>query len=474
MAQPPFESFLAEAAAGLDLRFMGSSERFADLSPASSSLRPSSPEEPAYLQYTSGSTRFPRGVLITQQAVMTNLSLIAKYGIRVNSRDRAMSWLPFYHDMGLVGMVLAPMASQRSVDYLNPRDFAMRPRLWMKLMTKNHATIAFSPPFGYELCARRLRNSDVQLYDLSTWRVAGVGAETIRPEPLNYFADTLAPAGFNPDALIACYGMAECALAVSFSPLGRGLKIDRVDAAHLSAFQQAKPANQHAGHRLKNVRHFVRCGPPLPGYEIQVRDAQGRSVSDRQCGTLFIRGPSVMSGYFREPALTRETLSPEGWLDTGDVVYRDDGEIVVTGRQKDMMVINGRNIWPQDLEGLAEQQPGLRTGDTSAFAVQTPDDRDITVLVVECREKKRTERRALVHRLQGEIAKASGIPCIIDLVPRNTLPRTTSGKLSRSGARRIFLKRVANGQSQDPFATTQWPKHSERMIWHGSRSSANG
>ncbi|MCU0540446.1 MAG: AMP-binding protein, partial [Desulfobacterales bacterium] len=189
------------------------------------------------------------------------------------------------------------------------------------------------PPFGYELCAQRLREETADKFDLSSWRLAGVGAETIRPEPLARFAEILAPSGFNPNAFSACYGMAECSLAVSFSPLDRGIQLDVVTAEDMARSQEATaaPAGGTAG-----TKSFVKCGVPLPGYDIEVRDSDGRVLPERRVGTLYVRGPSVMSGYFGEETLTRDVLSPEGWLNTGDLAYVADGSIVITGRQKDL------------------------------------------------------------------------------------------------------------------------------------------
>ncbi|MBT8363228.1 MAG: AMP-binding protein, partial [Deltaproteobacteria bacterium] len=279
--------FLMKAAASLDLSFYGGSRAFVHLPEEDLQLRPSGADDLAYLQFTSGSTRFPRGVIISQKTVMNNLSNLIGGVVQFQNEDRVVSWLPFYHDMGLVGMVLAPLASQVSVDYLNPRDFAMRPRLWLKLMSDNRATISFGSAMGYELCQRRLRPSDTNSLDLSTWRVAGIGAETIRPEPLIQFAENLAPAGFKKSAFVAGYGMAECSLAVSFSPLGRGLMIDDIDLEPLSAFRKALPVETSNGKETSAVRRFVSCGEPLPGFEVQVRNEQGHELPERRVGTLY-------------------------------------------------------------------------------------------------------------------------------------------------------------------------------------------
>jgi fatty-acyl-CoA synthase len=450
-----FMSFLGEAAGGLALAFVGTPEQFSDLPRHPGDLLPSGPDELAYLQYTSGSTRFPRGVMITQKTVMSNLASIIRHGVKVRPGDRSMSWLPFYHDMGLVGLVLSAMASQLSVDYLKTRDFGMRPRLWLTLISQNHATVSFGPPFGYELCVQRLRQDTADQFDLHSWRLAGVGAETIRPEPLSRFADMLAPSGFNPKAFTACYGMAECSLAVSFSPLDIGIQLDTVDAELLAEEQKAASLALGFKQRSTMGKSFVNCGFPLPGFEVEVRNPDGQPLPERHVGTLYVRGPSIMSGYFGEEALTRDVLSSDGWLNTGDLAYLVDNSVVITGRQKDLIIINGRNIWPQDLEYIAESQAEVRTGDASAFSVSAPDGDDQAVLVIECRESRHAQRMELVSRIQALIRQDLGIDCFIELVPRNTLPRTTSGKLSRSGAKNDFLQRVADGKTEQPGAINE-------------------
>jgi len=439
VAPSGFVPFLEEAAATLGLRFLGDPETFIEEFPEqATALYPLQSQEVAYLQYTSGSTRFPRGVMITQQAVLNNLAGIIQHGVKVRPGDRGMSWLPFYHDMGLVGCLLVPVAAQLSMDYLSTREFAMRPRQWLALLTQNRATISFSPPFGYELCARRLRPEEIAKFDLSAWRVAGVGAEMIRSEILTRFAQVLAPSGFDPKAFLACYGMAECSLAVSFAPLGEGLGVDYVDGDYLAARREAIPLDPAAA-QPGRISSFVNCGAPLPGYEVVIRDEQGRALPERHSGIIYVKSPSVMSGYFNDPGETRRVLSPDGWLDTGDIGYRIGTKLIVTGRQKDMIIINGRNIWPQDLEYLAEQQPEVRPGDALAFAAPGPDGADLTVLVVQCRETDAGKRAELVMRLQGLIREDLGIDCFIELVPLHTLPRTSSGKLSRSKARQNFI-----------------------------------
>lgn len=444
IAPSEFYSFLSEAAGELNIPHVGTLEAFERLPESQANLRPSEPDEVAYLQYTSGSTLFPRGVIITQKAVLANLSEIITHGLKLRSGDRAFSWLPFYHDMGLVGFVLGPMVSQISVDYLKTWMFAMRPLLWLSLMTRTKGTISFSPSFGYQLCVKRLRQDVVSTLNLSAWRVAGVGAETIQSAALAEFAEALQPSGFKPSAFVACYGMAEASLAVSFAPLQQGITVDRVDPIALSerglalALNGREPAPED---QVSNPRPFVVCGVPLPGTQVEIRDEQGRVLPDRHAGAIFLRGANIMSGYFDNPEKTREVLSADGWFDTQDIGYHAEGQVVIIGRKKDVIIINGRKIWAQDLEHLAEELPEVRMADACAFSVLNPNGIEMAAMVVQWREGNSTSHGDFAHRLQGLIGERFGIDCFIEIVPPHTLPRTSSGKLSRSKAREEFLSR---------------------------------
>jgi fatty-acyl-CoA synthase len=293
------------------------------------------------------------------------------------------------------------------------------------------------------MCARRIRPADIASYDLSHWRVAGIGAEPILAELPERFAALLAPAGFDRRAFVASYGMAESALAVSFAPTNTGIVVDWVDPTALADSLHAVPVAEGTGTGL------VHCGGQLPGHELEVCDDAGRRLEDRHVGRIRVRGPSVMSGYFQQPEKTAEVLSADGWLDTGDLGYMVDGEIVVTGRHKDMIIINGRNIWPQDIERIVERQPELRSQDASAFGVPGPDGVEIAVVVVQCALDEPLARSALVQRLRRELHEELGIACLIELVARHTLPRTSSGKLSRTATRSGYLERRAHEQAND-------------------------
>lgn len=444
--------YLEEASHDLGLRFVGDTEAFIKAHrDCIEVLQPMRPDELAYIQYTSGSTHFPRGVMITQAQLMSNLSGIVREGVMMRRGDRCVSWLPYYHDMGLVGLMLAPMVTQTSVDYLGTREFAMRPRQWLTLMSQTRASISFAPPFAYELSTRRLRPGDAERLDLSSWRVAGVGAEMIRPEILQRFAQALLPSGFDGRAFLASYGMAECGLAISFAPLGQGLAIDHVHQTHLERFRYALRANWLMRvNPYSKTKPLVDCGRPLSTLGVEIRNEEGRPLPPRQVGVVHVRGSSVMSGYFADAEATAAVLAPDGWLDTGDLGYLCEGRLVITGRQKDLIIVNGRNIWPQDLEQIAEAQPGIRPGDAAAFAVPESPGGDVPVLLVQSRESSAERRRGLIEHLQGLLGAELGVRCRVVLVEPHSLPRTSSGKPARSRARDLYLQRWVEGV-QEPL-----------------------
>ena len=429
--------FMNEAVQGLDLLMAGTQSDFDDLTESDVMFESLGSDDPAYLQYTSGSTSFPRGVEVTQKTVLNNLKEIARHGLNLDTDDRFVSWLPFYHDMGLVGFILVPLIGQLSVDYISSRTFAMRPRLWLKILSDNGGTISSAPTFGYALCAKRLRPTDIDSYDLSNWRAACVGAERINPQVLQEFADILEPCGFDAKSFVACYGMAECVLAISFAPLGSGLNVDVVDRTVMAKTGEARAA----GDDTLFTAEYVDCGKLLPDFEFSIRDDNDAELGDRQCGHIYLKGPSVMSGYFEDQKSSLEVLSEDGWLKTGDIGYRLDDHVVITSRSKDVIIIKGRNIWPYDLEVLAQQTEGVKFGGVAAFSVANEDQQEQAVLVVETKKKDRQARQVIIVEITRSIHAHFGINALIDLTPRGTLPRTSSGKLSRSQSKQDFLAR---------------------------------
>lgn len=444
IAHKEFMGFLEEAAADNEtLEWIGTPEQLSDITPSTAALEPSKPEDPAYLQFTSGSTRDPQGVVITGKAVMSNLQGIIRSGLKVREGDRCASWLPFYHDMGLVGFVLGPIASQLTVDYLRTRDFAIRPLQWLRLISRNRCTIAFAPPFGYELCARRIRSADLQQLDLSSWRIAGIGAEMLRFSIFENFAERMAVTGFNPTAFLPCYGLAEASLAATFSELDRGLDVMHIDA--LTMTERGIALRVQADNR--KVNQIVNCGRALPDHEIRIVDNDGALLPDLRVGRVLVKGPSLMNGYLNDPEATAQALLDDGWLDTGDLGYLFEDNLYLTGRRKDIIIVNGRNIRAQDLEEIAEELDEIRMGEASAFDTEDVQGGQVVVLVVECRLTESAARQSLIKHLQKKVYEGFGIYCYVDLVPPHTLPRTSSGKLSRVAARRGFTKRVDLNQA---------------------------
>lgn len=392
------------------------------------------PNDIAYLQYTSGSTRFPRGVIITHHEVMANLRAISHDGIKLRPGDRCVSWLPFYHDMGLVGFLLTPVATQLSVDYLRTQDFAMRPLQWLKLISKNRGTVSVAPPFGYELCQRRVNEKDLAELDLSCWRVAGIGAEPISAEQLHQFAECFRQVNFDDKTFMPCYGLAENALAVSFSDEACGVVVNEVDRDILE--YQGKAVAP--GAETRAVSTFVNCGKALPEHGIEIRNEADIPVAERVVGHICISGPSLMSGYFGDQ-VSQDEIAATGWLDTGDLGYLLDGYLYVTGRIKDLIIIRGRNIWPQDIEYIAEQEPEIHSGDAIAFVTA----QEKIILQIQCRISDEARRGQLIHALAARIQSEFGVTADIDLLPPHSIPRTSSGKPARAEAKKRYQKAYA-------------------------------
>ena len=396
-------------------------------------LPTASPEDICYLQYSSGSTRFPTGVAVTHKALLHNL-----YGhsttMELGENDRCVSWLPWYHDMGLVGCLLSLIANQVSGDYLKPDAFARRPLAWLDMISRNPGnTLSYSPTFGYDICARRISSQSnvAERFDLSRWRIAGNGADMIRPDVMQSFVNAFADAGFKASAFTPSYGLAEAVLAVTVMPPGEGIRVELVEEERLSGAPRdiSRPARYRA---------IVNCGKPLPDMEVAIRGEDGHSRTDHQIGKVWCRGPSVMHSYFRNKEATDDCLV-DGWLDTGDMGYTANGYLFIVGRAKDMIIINGKNHWPQDIEWAVEQLPGFNHGDIAAFSIEMENGEEAPAVLVHCRVADPVERIKLREQIADKVRSVTGMSCIVELVPPRTLPRTSSGKLSRAKAKKLYL-----------------------------------
>ena len=408
-------------------------EAFAGRPAPTAPLPQPAPHDIAYLQYSSGSTRFPHGVSVTHRALLSNLAAHS-HGMALIESDRCVSWLPWYHDMGLVGCFLSPVANQVSTDYLKTEDFARRPLAWLDMISRNPGTtLSYSPTFGYDICTRRTSSQTKasERFDLSRWRVAGNGADMIRPDVMQAFVDTFAEAGFQASAFLPSYGLAEATLAVSIMPPGEGIVVELVEETALSG-------GAGAIGRPQRFRPIVNCGKPVKDMVVEIREEDGTPLPERAIGKVWCRGTSIMDGYFRDPEATAECMK-DGWLDTGDMGYLSDGYLYIVGRAKDMIIINGKNHWPQDIEWAVEQLPGFKAGDIAAFAITTPGGEETPAVLVQCRTSDNQERARLRDEIRERVRSITGINCVVELVPPRTLPRTSSGKLSRAKARNLYL-----------------------------------
>ncbi|PLK24456.1 fatty acyl-AMP ligase [Novosphingobium sp. TH158] len=408
-------------------------EDFANEPAPDCALPQASPDDICYLQYSSGSTRFPHGVAVTHEALLNNLSGHS-HGMKLSQGDRCISWLPWYHDMGLVGCFLSLIANQISVDYLKTEDFARRPLAWLDMISRNPGTsCSYSPTFGYDICARRISSQTnvAERFDLSRWRIAGNGADMIRPDVMQNFVNAFAPAGFKASAFLPSYGLAEATLAVTLMPPGEGIRVELVEEERLSGCTRdlSRPARYRA---------IVNCGKPVKDMEVAIRGEHDEVLPDHHIGKVWCKGPSVMHSYFRDPESTAACLV-DGWLDTGDMGYMADGYLFIVGRAKDMIIINGKNHWPQDIEWAVEQLPGFNHGDIAAFAVESENGEEVPAVLVHCRVSDPEERVKLHTTIRDKVRSITGMNCVVELVPPRTLPRTSSGKLSRAKAKKLYL-----------------------------------
>jgi 1-acyl-sn-glycerol-3-phosphate acyltransferase len=398
----------------------------------------------ALLQYTSGSTGDPKGVVLTHANLLANMRAIGE-AVQMGPGDVGVSWLPLYHDMGLIGAWLTLLLFGVPLAVMSPLTFLTRPERWLWAFHKHRGTISAAPNFAYELCVRKVADKDIQGLDLSSWRAALNGAEPVNPETLERFAARFSKYGFRREAQLPVYGLAESALAVTVPPLNRGPLVDRVEREAFTTHGTAVPAQTASS----SVISFVSSGCALPDHELRIVDEKGNEVPDRTEGFLWFRGPSATTGYFKNPVAT-EALFPAGraasenefaWVNSGDRAYRADGEIYVTGRVKDIIIKSGRNLYPHEVEELAARVDGLRKGCIVAFGLKDEaSGTEKLVVVAEVKERDPRRHPAIAAAVIDQVSQGLGLPPDrVELLPLGSIPKTSSGKLRREETKQLFI-----------------------------------
>jgi len=399
-------------------------------------------EDVAFLQFTSGSTGNPKGVVLTHANLLANLRAIG-VGAEIRPGDVVVSWLPLYHDMGLIGCWMGSLYFAMPLVLMSPLTFLAQPSRWLWAIHRHRATLSAAPNFAYELCINKIPAEEIEGLDLSSWRMALNGAEPVSPEAMRRFTERFAPYGFRPGALAPVYGLAENSLALAFPPLDRPPLVDVVDREAFQSSGEAVPVLETEANALR----FASCGFPLRGHEIRIVDEDGREVEERREGRLEFKGPSATSGYFRNPEATAKLVRGE-WRDSGDRAYIAGGEVYITGRVKDIIIRAGRNLYPHELEGAVGEVPGVRKGCVAVFGSPDPaTGTERLVVMAETRERGENELEEIRQAIQGVTVDLLGTPAdVVALVAPHSVPKTSSGKIRRSSAREIYESgRAARG-----------------------------
>jgi len=388
----------------------------------------------AFLQYTSGSTGNPKGVVLTHANLIANLRAM-QYASGVTSSDIFVSWLPLYHDMGLIGACMGSLYAGFRLILFSPLSFLARPSRWLWTIHRHRATVSAAPNFAYEMCASRMQDSEIEGMDLGSWRLAYNGAEPVSPDTIERFADRFSHYGFNRNAMTPVYGLAESSVGLAFPPLGRGPLFDRVDRSGLTLNGIARPAAEDDPLALR----VVCCGKALPGHEIRIVNASGMPIPARNVGRVQFKGPSSTSGYFGN-SRANEGLFNGDWVNTGDLGYLAAGELYLTGREKDLIIRAGRNIYPQELEEAVSRISGIRKGGVAVFPASDPGSgTERLVVLAETRREVGAERGRIISDINNLAVDLLGMPADdVVLAPPRTVLKTSSGKVRRSACRQMY------------------------------------
>jgi fatty-acyl-CoA synthase len=387
---------------------------------------PVSDDQVVFLQFTSGSTAAPRGVRVTHGSLWANAHAIMVDGLRASPEDRGVSWLPLYHDMGLIGFVMSPLVTRTPVTFISTLDFLKEPEVWVRTLSEDRGTISFAPNFGYALTARRTTSTDG--LDLSAMRVLGCGAEPIQPDAIHSFFERFRETGLKRSAFLACYGLAETTLAVTFAAMEDELKVDHLES-------EATDDDTSGVHRLEHRIPVVSCGRPLPRHRVSILGESGEPLPERRVGEVFVEGPSVTDGYWDDEEATNRVFV-DGGVKTGDLGYVSEGQLYVTGRLKDTIIVRGRNFDPTPLEVAAGRVDGVRTGNVAAFSISD----DLTEQIVVTAEYREGDPETIEWDIIRAVQRDVGLTVSeVVLIEAGSLPKTTSGKLQRSATRDQYL-----------------------------------
>jgi 1-acyl-sn-glycerol-3-phosphate acyltransferase len=395
-----------------------------------------SPDDPALIQYTSGSTGDPKGVLLTHANILANVRAIGE-AFEIRSDDVGVSWLPLYHDMGLIGLWLGALYFGAPVAIMSPLAFLSRPSRWLWAIHAHRGTISAAPNFAFDLCAAKISDTELQGIDLSSWRIAVNGSEAVSPDTIDRFTRRFAPYGFKAESMCPAYGLAESSVALTLGALRRAPRVDHIAREPFERAREIQPVS--AGD--PRVLRFVSCGRPLLNHDVRILDGSDQPLGERVEGRIHFRGPSVTRGYFRNADVTRAAMH-DGWMDSGDLGYQADGELFITGRQKDLIIQGGRNISAVEIEAITSSVPGIRPNCVAAFGIPDPaTGTERVVVVAETRDRNPTQREALRRMVREALVTGIGSPpdMVVITDPRTVL-KTSSGKVRRSAMREAYLK----------------------------------